>query len=174
MQAKGEDGCAQRNREQALQLAIDSFGLHRGRPPIEKGLSSFLLSVNMEKEKAERSVKKFMSKRSMHEMQKEVDLYISQFKEGYFSPLSMLARMTEEVGELAREVNHQFGEKPKKATEQENSIELELGDILFITICFANSQGIDLTEAFDKVMHKFNTRDANRWTPKESAHTESV
>ncbi|MBR2563256.1 MAG: nucleotide pyrophosphohydrolase [Paenibacillus sp.] len=106
--------------------------------------------------------------KSMAEMQREVDLYISQFKEGYFSPLAMLARMSEEVGELAREVNHEFGEKPKKASEADNSIELELGDILFITICFANSLGIDLAEAHDKVMHKFNTRDANRWTPKHT------
>lgn len=96
-------------------------------------------------------------------MQHEVDQYISQFKAGYFSPLSMLARMSEEVGELAREVNHHYGEKPKKATEADNSIELELGDILFITICFANSLGINLTEAHDKVMHKFQTRDADRW-----------
>lgn len=104
-----------------------------------------------------------MSK-SLADMQQEVDRYISQFKEGYFSPLSMMARMSEEVGELAREVNHRFGEKPKKADEAENSIEMELGDILFITICFANSLGIDLTEAHDKVMHKFATRDADRWT----------
>jgi NTP pyrophosphatase (non-canonical NTP hydrolase) len=105
-----------------------------------------------------------MIDRSLKDLQHEVDAYISQFKEGYFSPLAMLARMSEEVGELAREVNHSFGEKPKKATELDNSIELELGDILFITICFANSLGIDLTEAHDKIMHKFNTRDANRWT----------
>jgi len=102
--------------------------------------------------------------KSMAEMQQEVDRYISQFKEGYFSPLSMMARMSEEVGELAREVNHQFGEKPKKADEADNSIEMELGDILFITMCFANSLGIDLTEAHDKVMHKFSTRDKDRWT----------
>lgn len=104
----------------------------------------------------------------MAEMQREVDRYISQFKEGYFSPLSMLARMSEEVGELAREVNHRFGEKPKKPSEANNSIELELGDILFITMCFANSLGIDLTEAHDKVMHKFNTRDKDRWTKKDT------
>lgn len=55
----------------------------------------------------------------MKQMQREVDEYISQFKEGYFSPLAMLARLTEELGELAREVNHYYGEKPKKATEQE-------------------------------------------------------
>ncbi len=106
-----------------------------------------------------------MSEKSMQHMQQEVDQYISQFKEGYFAPLSMLARMTEEVGELAREVNHLYGEKPKKATEADNSIELELGDILFITICFANSLGVDLGESFDQVMQKFQTRDKNRWTP---------
>src|SRR5690554_6141463 len=106
-----------------------------------------------------------MTEKSLKTMQHEVDRYISQFKEGYFKPLSMLARMTEEVGELAREINHQYGEKPNKASEDDNSEELELGDILFITLCFANSLGVDLTEAHDRVMHKFRTRDANRWTP---------
>lgn len=106
-----------------------------------------------------------MSDKSLQDMQQEVDQYISQFKEGYFGPLSMLARMSEEVGELAREVNHLYGEKPKKATEADNSIELELGDILFITICFANSLGIDLGKSFDHVMEKFQTRDKDRWTP---------
>jgi len=104
----------------------------------------------------------------MRQMQKEVDDYISQFKEGYFSPLSMLARMTEEVGELAREVNHTYGEKPKKANEADNSIEYELGDILFIVMCFANSLGIDLQKAHEMVMEKFNTRDANRWTKRDT------
>ena len=54
----------------------------------------------------------------MAEMRREVDQYISQFKEGYFSPLSMMARMSEEVGELAREVNHQFGENRRKRMKQ--------------------------------------------------------
>jgi NTP pyrophosphatase (non-canonical NTP hydrolase) len=107
-----------------------------------------------------------MSDKSLAEIQQEVDQYISQFKEGYFSPLSMLARLSEEVGELAREINHSYGEKPKKPEEADNSVEMELGDILFILSCFANSLGIDLTEAHNKVMHKFNSRDANRWTRK--------
>jgi NTP pyrophosphatase (non-canonical NTP hydrolase) len=98
------------------------------------------------------------------ELQEEVNTYIGQFKEGYFSPLAMLARMTEELGELAREVNHYYGEKPKKATEKENTIEEELGDMLFVLICFANSLNIDLEEAHNRVMEKFNTRDKNRWT----------
>lgn len=94
----------------------------------------------------------------------EVDTYIGQFKEGYFSPLALVARMTEELGELAREVNHYYGEKPKKASEEEKTVEEELGDMLFVLICFANSLNIDLQEAHNSVMHKFNTRDKDRWT----------
>ena len=100
----------------------------------------------------------------MKEMQQEVDRYIGQFKEGYFSPLAMMARMTEELGELAREVNHHYGEKPKKSTEEEKAINEELGDLLFVLICFANSLDIDLEEAHDMVMEKFAVRDADRWT----------
>jgi NTP pyrophosphatase (non-canonical NTP hydrolase) len=102
--------------------------------------------------------------KTMKEMQTDVDKYISQFKEGYFSPLAMLARMTEELGELSREVNHHYGEKPKKSTEEEKAIEEELGDMLFVLICFANSLNIDLEEAHNRVMEKFSTRDKDRWT----------
>ncbi|WP_019242002.1 MULTISPECIES: nucleotide pyrophosphohydrolase [Bacillus] len=102
--------------------------------------------------------------KSMKHLQEEVDQYIGQFKEGYFSPLAMLARMSEELGELAREVNHYYGEKPKKKSEEEKEIKEELGDMLFVLICFANSLNIDLEEAHDLVMKKFYTRDNNRWT----------
>ncbi|AXF57818.1 nucleotide pyrophosphohydrolase [Salicibibacter kimchii] len=105
-----------------------------------------------------------MNEPTMKAMQAEVDAYIGQFKEGYFSPLAMLARMSEEVGELAREVNHYYGEKPKKSDEKEREMEEELGDLLFVLICFANSLDIDMTESFTSVMHKFNHRDRNRWT----------
>ena len=102
--------------------------------------------------------------KTMKELQKEVDTYISQFKEGYFSPLAMTARLTEELGELAREINHHYGEKPKKNSEDEKAIEEEMGDVLFVLICMANSLHIDLQDAHDRVMHKFNTRDKDRWT----------
>jgi len=105
-----------------------------------------------------------MEAKTMKDMQKEVDAYIGQFKEGYFSPLAMMARLTEEMGELAREVNHYYGEKPKKTTEIERSIEEELGDVLFVMICMANSLNIDLETAHNIVMNKFNTRDKDRWT----------
>nr|WP_093044697.1 nucleotide pyrophosphohydrolase [Thalassobacillus cyri] len=98
------------------------------------------------------------------QMQERVDRYISQFKEGYFSPLSMMARMSEEVGELAREVNHFYGEKPKKSSEEEKSLEEEFGDVVFVLTSFANSLDIDLSEAFDRSMSKIETRDKNRWT----------
>lgn len=101
--------------------------------------------------------------KSMTQMQKEVDDYISQFKAGYFSPLANLARLTEEVGELSREINHQYGEKKKKDTEDENTIKAELGDNLFVLLCIANSLDIDMTESFNETMDKFNTRDHDRF-----------
>ncbi len=99
----------------------------------------------------------------MSDMQKMVDDYIGQFKAGYFSPLASMARMTEEVGELAREINHYHGEKQKKESEEEQEIAEELADILFITITMANSLDIDLTEAFQETMAKFQTRDKYRF-----------
>ena len=103
---------------------------------------------------------------SFRDAQNTVDRWIGQYKEGYFPPLTNLARLTEEVGELAREINHRFGEKPKKPEEAEGSVALELADILFVVICLANSQGIDLDEAFGKTMEKVRTRDDRRWTRK--------
>lgn len=104
--------------------------------------------------------------KSMKEMQTEVDDYIGKFKTGYFSPLANLARLTEEVGELSREINHVYGEKKKKASEDDNTIKAELGDNLFVLMCIANSLDIDLTESFDETMEKFNTRDKNRFERK--------
>jgi len=78
-----------------------------------------------------------------------------------------MARLSEETGELAREVNHYYGEKPKKPTEEEKTVEEELGDILFVLSCIANSLNIDLSEAFELTMKKFETRDKDRWTKKE-------
>ncbi|HAM81166.1 nucleotide pyrophosphohydrolase [Ornithinibacillus bavariensis] len=105
---------------------------------------------------------------STKEIQERVDNYISQFKEGYFSPLALMARLTEEAGELAREINHYYGEKPKKPTEEANTIEDELGDILFVITCLANSLHIDLSNSFNRSMTKFETRDKDRWTRKDS------
>ncbi len=100
-------------------------------------------------------------------MQEEVDSWIGQFEEGYWHPLTLLATLTEEVGELAREVNHLYGEKTKKPQEPAGDIALELADILFIIICYANSLNIDLEDAFKRMMEKYRLRDSHRWVKKE-------
>ena len=100
----------------------------------------------------------------MEQLQRSVDDWITQFEEGYWEPLAILARMTEEVGELAREVNHAFGQKPKKPGEDVTDLEMELGDVLFVLAVFANSQNISLENAFQRVMAKYHSRDLNRWT----------
>jgi NTP pyrophosphatase (non-canonical NTP hydrolase) len=103
---------------------------------------------------------------SLTEAQRRVDAWISGFEEGYFHPLTNLARLTEEVGELAREINHRFGQKTKKKDEPEADLAMEMADILFVLICMANREGIDLQSAFDRMMEKVESRDRTRWTPK--------
>lgn len=103
---------------------------------------------------------------SLTEAQRRVDAWISGFEEVYFHPLTNLARLTEEVGELAREINHRFGQKTKKQEEPEGDIAMEMADILFVLICMANREGIDLQAAFERMMEKVETRDRTRWTAK--------
>ena len=104
---------------------------------------------------------------TLAECQARVDRWISRFEEGYFHPLTNMARLTEEVGELAREVNHRFGQKTKKKEEPEGDLGMEMADILFVVICMANREGIDLGAAFDRMMIKVDSRDTTRWTLKE-------
>src|SRR5918995_166841 len=104
---------------------------------------------------------------SLRDAQSRVDAWISRFEEGYFHPLTNMARLAEEVGELAREVNHRFGQKTKKPEEPEGDLGMEMADILFVLICMANREGIDLQEAFDRMMGKVETRDEARWTRKK-------
>jgi NTP pyrophosphatase (non-canonical NTP hydrolase) len=102
----------------------------------------------------------------MKNIQKRVDVWIGQFKIGYFKPLENLARLTEEVGELARELNHRFGPKKKKSSEEVKEVGDEIADVIFTVVCMANSLGIDLDEAIDKMFEKMNTRDKDRWEKK--------
>lgn len=104
---------------------------------------------------------------SLAEIQQRVDQWIDQYKIGYFQPLTNIARLTEEVGELAREVNHRFGQKPKKEEEPPGDLGMEMADILFVIVCMANREGIDLDEAFERMMKKIERRDAERWVKKE-------
>jgi NTP pyrophosphatase (non-canonical NTP hydrolase) len=100
---------------------------------------------------------------SLREVQQRVDGFIQQQDVRYFQPLTLVARLAEEVGEIAREVNHAHGEKPKKASERPGSITEELGDLLFVVASLANSLEIDLDAAFDDTMRKVETRDKDRW-----------
>jgi NTP pyrophosphatase (non-canonical NTP hydrolase) len=108
---------------------------------------------------------------TLKDTQHRVDEWISQFEEGYFHPLTNIGRLAEEVGELAREVNHRFGQKTKKPGEPEGDLAMEMADILFVLICMANREGIDLDAAFDQMMEKIEARDEGRWTKKREPFT---
>ena len=108
----------------------------------------------------------YLPRVKISEAQASVDAYIGQFADGYWAPLSNLARLTEEVGELAREMNHRFGQKTREPDEPDGDLALELADIMFVIIVIANQQGIDLETAFQQVLTKYTTRDADRWERK--------
>jgi NTP pyrophosphatase (non-canonical NTP hydrolase) len=99
-------------------------------------------------------------------IQQEVDDWISQFEEGYFAPLPMLARLTEEVGELARVLMHRYGGKKPKPGESLGDAGEEIADAIFVLVCMANSLGVDLDREFGAMMEKYRSRDAERWTRK--------
>ena len=103
---------------------------------------------------------------TIRDAQRAVDAWISQFEEGYWPPLSNLARLIEEVGELARELNHRYGPKTKKPDEPDQDVALELADIVFVCVVLANQMGLDLQDAIERTLTKYQVRDANRWERK--------
>lgn len=104
---------------------------------------------------------------TLEEAQRAVDSWIAQFEEGYWPPLANLARLVEEVGELARELNDQYGPKKKKASEPPADLALELGDVLFVLLALANEQRVDMERAFAAVLQKYRERDSDRWVRKD-------
>lgn len=105
----------------------------------------------------------------LRDVQRAVDSWISQFKDGYWPPLSNLARLVEEVGELSRELNARYGPKKKKPGEAGQELALEMGDILFVLAALANQLDVDLDQAFQATLAKYQSRDVNRWERKEPA-----
>ena len=105
---------------------------------------------------------------SLNQFQKQVDDWIQQYKIGYFKPLEILARLTEENGELARELNHRFGPKKKKSSEDTKDISDEVGDMIFTLCCLCNSLDINMQKSFDKVMKKLYSRDKDRFEKKQN------
>ena len=103
---------------------------------------------------------------SLKDIQKEINDWVQQYKIGYWKPHEIIARLAEEIGELAREVNHIFGPKKKKSEEDKKEMADEIADIIFTLGCLANSQDIDLDESFKRVMDKCYGRDKDRWEKK--------
>ncbi len=103
---------------------------------------------------------------TLRAIQDEVDKWVSQYKIGYFSQFEIMTRLSEEVGELAREVNHKYGPKKKKTAGEGSDIEEEIGDIMFTLVCLANKEKIDLDKSFKKAMDKCYGRDKDRFEKK--------
>ena len=102
----------------------------------------------------------------MNKEQKNLDKWFKENKWQYWEPLAIVARLYEEGGEFARLVNDVYGPKKKKASEQAQTFEDEIGDILYTLACFANSHDINLDQALQKSINKVAKRDKNRFTKK--------
>lgn len=110
---------------------------------------------------------------TLKEAQKEVDSWIKQYGVRYFSELTNMAVLTEEVGELARVMARKYGDQSFKEGEKDN-IEEEIADVLWVLLCIANQTGVDMTEAFAHSIEKKTKRDQTRHinNPKLSGHGE--
>ena len=99
----------------------------------------------------------------MKKEQERIDLWFKEKNQTYWKPLEMMARLTEETGELARELNHRFEPKKKKAEEDVKEIGDEMADIIVTLCCIANSLNIDLDESFNRIVDKIYVRDTGRF-----------
>jgi len=99
---------------------------------------------------------------SISEAQTLVDEWIKTTGVRYFSELTNMAILTEEVGEVARLVSRMYGDQSFKETDKEKNLADELADVLWVLICLANQTGVNLTEALKRNFEKKNIRDAER------------
>ena len=95
-------------------------------------------------------------------LQAQVDEWIKTVGVRYFSELTNMAILTEEVGEVARIIARRYGEQSEKESDKAKDLGDEMADVLFVLICLANQTGINLQEAFEKNMAKKTERDASR------------
>ena len=98
---------------------------------------------------------------TLQEAQHAVDQWIKTYGVRYFSELTNMAVLTEEVGELARVMARKFGDQSFKEGEKDNLGE-EMADVLWVLLCLANQTGVDLTEELKKSIEKKTKRDAER------------
>ena len=99
---------------------------------------------------------------TIEQAQQQVDQWIKTVGVRYFSELTNMAILTEEVGELARLMARAYGDQSFKGKEADSNIADELADVFWVLICIANQTGVNLTEAFARNMEKKSTRDASR------------
>ena len=99
---------------------------------------------------------------TIQEAQQLVDKWIKTYGVRYFSELTNLAILTEEVGELARIISRTYGEQSFKESDMENNLADEMADVLWVLLCLANQTGVDLTDALQKNIEKKTRRDKNR------------
>jgi NTP pyrophosphatase (non-canonical NTP hydrolase) len=99
---------------------------------------------------------------SIRQLQQQIDEWVRTTGVRYFSELTNMAILTEEVGEVARLMSRLYGDQSFKDSDQQKNLPDELADVLWVLICIANQTGVDLTEAFQKNLEKKNSRDAQR------------
>lgn len=103
-----------------------------------------------------------MQNLTIRECQQQVDQWINTLGVRYFSELTNLAQLVEEVGEVARILSRCYGEQSPKPSEDADDLADELADVLFVVICLANQTGVDLTEALQRNLRKKTERDRDR------------
>lgn len=106
---------------------------------------------------------------NLADYQKRIDKNHQRFEKPYWDPMSQLARIIEEVGEVARILNHKYGDKPKKASEQHQELGDEIADIMYALLSLANSENIDLDEPMERAIDKLVTRDKDRFKKKSES-----
>ena len=99
---------------------------------------------------------------TIEELQQQVDQWITTTGVRYFSPLTNMAILTEEVGEVARIMARHYGDQSEKPSDQGRDLGDELADVIWVVTCLANQTGVDLTEALERNFEKKSTRDATR------------
>lgn len=99
---------------------------------------------------------------TIKQAQQQVDNWIRTYGVRYFSELTNMAILTEEVGEVARIIARKYGEQSFKESDRQKDLSDEMADVLWVLLCLANQTGIDLTEAFNKNIEKKTNRDKER------------
>ena len=95
-------------------------------------------------------------------LQKEVDVWIKEYGVRYFDPLTNMAQLTEEVGEVARIISRRYGEQSEKDSDKNKNLAEELSDVLFVVLCLANQTNCDLETAFKERLNFKIKRDKTR------------